>query len=726
MRPISVLFSLLCLTLLSFTATFALNPIELDGGALKSAWDPSSGQILRLECAASPVKGVQPFEFAGPSAGAAGFELYDELEHRLYSSRQTPSQVSGWRETRLGALTRIEFSQRFGNAPFTLDIRLTGDSRGLLLEWSARLLKGTDGRHPARRNVRVSFVLPARKDLLGWAAAFPYPASIIETPRRYCYGLDEPGLVRTGLPMYTLFKPGAAGLSVIVPLDLPKVQLNLGPEPEDPSGLYVPLIPGPPSAEASASHAVKVADFGPEDVRVVRVTEMLTGLAEDRPLRFAVRLSGHAPHWRPALGALVELYPEYFRMESGMRALWGARQGANIHVSETDLQNYSRYGGTVAWLHTHFHRHGDFIPPEAVCNPDFTWFCEPYAKEYFGISVNSNRRVIDRLSDNGQAVFLYGFNMHADTVSVVQLGLAGEVTRNRDGAPTKSYHDQPVMFFSPESPFGRHQLAQMDLMLKLYPRIEGVALDNWAYGGVDYAHDDGITMIGHRPAASINFSQQRMIGAIAGKWHGAGRLVMVNKARTIESLKGADSMLSEAEGEETFAMFALMCLDRHLQPTEYSAEKDPAYAEYTLKYTFAWGGQAGGGQADPEAALAYGALMRGTRNRTWVFDPDPLSLPEGSRGQVFRIHPDSPWNPGDIVVAVVRPEVKMRERNFMDNPRIRLRLPEADRVVKAVWLAVEDWDKPLVECPVERQGRELTVRLPRLGAAGLLRLETGE
>ncbi len=725
MRAKIGLTAIVCLFVFAAWAP-AAETVTLEGGALRGVWDPASGKLLRLESLPCPLKGVRALEFAGPEAGAAGFELYDELERKLYSERIAPGSISGWRLTRLGALTRVEYSRRFAGAPFVVDVRLTGDSRGLTLEWSAHLEKGPDGRYPAQRNVRVSFALPSQKGFQGWAAAFPEPSSLTGSPRRYCYGLDEPGLTRTGIPLYTLFSPGAAGLSALVPLELPKVQLEMGPEPEDLSGLYVPLAPDPSSAEASVHYAAQPAPLEPSTVKVVRVSERLVGLTAGRPLRFAVRLFGHAPDWRPALGGLVAMYPEYFRVESGMRSIWGARQGANVHVGDKDLESYRRYGGTCAWLHTHFYRHGDFIPPEAVCDPDFTWFCEPYAKEYNGISVNSNRKVIDRLTDNGQAVFLYGFNIHADTVAIVERGLFAEIARGQDMQPSRCYHDQPVMFFSPETPFGSHQLAQMDLMQRLYPRIAGVALDNWAYGGVDYAHDDGITMIDNHPAASVNFSQQRMIGAIADKWHASGRLVMVNKARTIESLKGADSMLSEAEGEEIFAMFALMCQDRHLQPTEYSAENDPAYAEYTLKYTFAWGGQLGGGQANPEAALAYGALIRFTRNRTWVYDPDPLGLPEGVHGQVFRIHPDSPWNPGDIVVTLMRPEVRLSERKFAQGQTVRLRLPENASIKRAAWLTVEDWDKPAVECPIERRGGELSVRLPRLGAAGLLRLETGE
>ncbi|MFH1068363.1 MAG: hypothetical protein V1794_01975, partial [Candidatus Glassbacteria bacterium] len=463
----------------------------------------------------------------------------------------------------------------------------------------------------------------------------------------------------------------------------------------------------------------------PEDVRVVRFTELFVGLSADRPLRFGVWLYTHRPHWRPALGRLVEAYPDYFSVHPRMRSVWGSRLGSNVHLSQEELDSFKRFGATTAWLHTHFHRHGEFIPSEAVNDPDFVFFCEPYARQYPDNTLRKNRIVIDRLTDNGQAVFLYGFNMHCDTVTVVQRGLSADVTRNQDGSVTRAYHDQPVMFFNPESPFGIQQLKQMDLMIRLYPRISGIALDNWAYGGIDFSHDDGITMFGHKSAANVNFSQQRMIEAIARKWHAGGRLVMVNKSRTIESLKGMDSMLSEASGAEIFAIFAYMCLDRHLHPNEYDAADDAKYAEQTLKYTLEWGGQIGQGQctADPEMTWSYFTLIQALRNRTWVFDPDPLSLPEGTRGNIWRIHPADPWHPGDIVVAVVRPEVRFAERSFKQNLKVKVRLPEAGRIARASWLSVENHDKPAVACEITRDKEEMTVSLPPVGAAGVLRFD---
>ena len=717
--PFVLLAYLLFATSLSAGETF-----DLEGGGLWSRWDSATGRLLALEYHHPDNRRGTNYAFFDKSQGAGGLEVYDELEKVLYSDRRAPCRVSGLSTSRFASLQKVEFTKQFEGAPFAIQVTLTADASGIRIDTRTVLEQLPDLRWPAKRNVRVSFVLPAKASLLGWAPAYPEPARITEKPVRYCYGIQEPGLPRTGIPMYTLYEPGGAGMSLLMPLDQPKVQLNLGPEPEDPRGLYVGMKLEEPNAEAGLEYLTEPAKLVPSEIRVVRLTELFVGLAADRPLPFTLRLISHAPHWRPALGKVSELYPEYFSLSPRMRSIWNSRLGANVHLTDQQLAGWQEFGAASAWLHTHFHRHGEFIPPEAINDPDYTFFCEPYAKEYPDNTVRKNRLVIDRLCDNGQAVFLYGFNMHCDTVTVAQRGLFADLTRNIDGSITRSYHDQPVMFFNPASPYGSHLLRQMDLMQKVYPRIMGIALDNWAYGGIDFSHDDGITMFGHSQAASVNFSQQRMIGAIADKWHSTGRLVMVNKARTIESLKGADSMLSEASGAEIFAMFAYMCLNRHLHANEYDAATDAKYAEYTLKYSLEWGGQIGHGQteADPEMTRHYYALLQALRNRTWVFDPDPLSLPEGTTGNIWRISPDSPWNPGDIVATVVRPKVNLADNNFREGLKVKVRLPEIRRITGASWLGAEQYGKPPIACRMEKKDGELIVSLPKVGAAGVLRL----
>jgi hypothetical protein len=282
-----------------------------------------------------------------------------------------------------------------------------------------------------------------------------------------------------------------------------------------------------------------------------------------------------------------------------------------------------------------------------------------------------------------------------------------------------------VMFFDPQSPFGKQLLEQMDRMVRTYPQIIGIGLDNWNYTGIDFGHDDGITMVDNRPAANVNFSQQRMIGAIAAKLHGSGRLVMTNKGRTIESLRGVDFMGTEARGVKTYATFAYMNVCRTVTPTEYAAGDDPQYAEYVLKYLLVWSGQMSSleREADPAQARAYEPLLGLLRNSRWVFEPDPLTLPAGTEGQIFRIDPRSPVNADAVVVTVVRPEVRWRENKFQEGMSVTIRLSDAARFGRAEYLAVERSGEAAVGCRIQRNGpHELCVELPPVGAAAVLKL----
>ena len=293
-------------------------------------------------------------------------------------------------------------------------------------------------------------------------------------------------------------------------------------------------------------------------------------------------------------------------------------------TSEERIETVMGFAMTHAWFHGHFEFHGEFLPDKAMADPAYRWLCEPYPDQFHDLSVEQIRGQVKMLQDAGIGTFLYGFNMHCDETIIEKRKLQPDVARNEDGQIARAYHEQPVMFFSPDSPFGRQQLDQMDRMIEAYPEIMGVALDNWNYAGIDFGHDDGVTMVNSKPAANINFSQQRMIGAIADKMHRSGRMVCTNKGRTIESFRGVDFVLTEARGAETYATFAYMNLFRTVAPAEYRAGDDAQYAEYVIKYLLIWNGQLSSMecQVDPAQARAYQPLLAWLRNGRWVFEFD--------------------------------------------------------------------------------------------------------
>ncbi len=690
--------------------------IHLAGGGVKLCLDSRTGRITGLRHLPSGHAFVAP---AGPDQ-AAGLEVFDELDRRWYTDLQTGSTVSDL----LVNGREASFVKQFEAAPFTLRCLWRTGGDGLRLHVEARLHDGAP-----QRSVRLSVVLPATAGLCSWAPSWPDVSDVMTDPIRYCYLADERGKARTGIPMLTLLQPQQAGLTLCIPLEVPKVQLNMGVEPVDPTRWYVPektprLNAG---AEVDTVTPPEAAEMG--ERRVIRFTEKHIGLRPGKPLPFAMWLFGHEPDWRPGLGRVIETYRDYFEPHPAFAALAGGTYGGNPNRVEPEmLEGVRPLGLTKNWFHAHFEFHGEFLTDEACADPSYRWVCEPYPKDFTDLGIERVRGGIRRLAEDANATFIYGFNMHCDPTIIEKRDLHADVAKNEDGDIARAYHDQPVMFFSPDSPFGRHQLAQMDRLAAMYPRIAGVALDNWNYAGVDFGHDDGITMINNRPAANLNFTQQRMIPAIAAKMHAAGRFVFTNKGRTIESLRGVDAVLTEAQGDRTYATFAYMNLHRCVTPTEYKSREDAAYAEYVLKYVLAWGGQQSSieAEADLQQAMAYRPLYEWLRNQRWVFTPDPLTLPKGCRGQIFRIDERSPWNPGTVAVSVVQPDLSWRDRKFRRNQKVKVRLPDAARFGRARWIGVEDSAAGPVDCRLSRRHGEITVTIPAIGAAGVLQLQPAE
>ncbi len=704
------------------------------GAGLRCVLDGRDGRVVEL------VDESAGDAFVARTGRRGGLEVFDELERKWYTDLHTPCSIGELRRTE----GQVSFVKRFEGAPFSLRCRWRGEQGGLSLEVDAALDEGA-----AMRSIRISFVLPVTPSLVSWAPSYPETSDVLAHPVHYCYLAGEKGKARTGIPMLTLYHPGRGGLSLVMPFELPKVQLNMGVEPADPTAWYVvehvPRINA--GAEVDTISPPEPRDLGAEPV--VRFTEKHVGLRPGKVLRFGLWLFAHLPDWRVALGRVVERYRDYFEPHP-QAARFGPGTGLNpANIDEAAVCLNRDFGVTHVWFHGHFEFHGEFLTDQALSEATYRWECEPYADWLNNLSVEQIRRQIDQLQAAGIATFLYGFNMHCDPTIIEKRKLHADEARNEDGQIARAYHDQPVMFFSPESPFGRQLLDQADRMTRTYPQIAGLALDNWNYTGIDFGHDDGITMVNNRPAANVNFSQQRMIGPLAEKMHSSGRFLCTNKGRTIESMRGVDCVLTESSGAEAYATFAYMNLCRNVYPAEHGAADDPGYAEGILKYLLIWGGQMGRDerQADLQQARAYQPLLALLQNRRWVFEPDPLTLPEGTSGQIFRIDERSPVNPGAVVVTVVREGQSWRDRSFRQRlqggernatslgdlegaparagqggPSVCIRLADGVKFTRAEWLAVERSGQPPVACEIHRAGGQITVALPFLGCAGVLKL----
>lgn len=202
-----------------------LDVIRLCCGSLACDLNRRTGQIVRLADAA------RDDIFVSLQAAPAGLEVFDELDRKWYTDLATPARL----DEILVTDRQVTYIKRFEGAPFDLRCTWRPGGDGLRLHVEATLHDDAP-----QRSIRISVVLPVTPALASWSASWPPVSDVLTEPVRYCYLADEKGKARTGIPMLTLLHPGKGGLTLCMPFDVPKVQLNMGIEPRDPTPWYVP------------------------------------------------------------------------------------------------------------------------------------------------------------------------------------------------------------------------------------------------------------------------------------------------------------------------------------------------------------------------------------------------------------------------------------------------------------------------------------------------------
>jgi hypothetical protein len=206
--------------------------------------------------------------------------------------------------------------------------------------------------------------------------------------------------------------------------------------------------------------------------------------------------------------------------------------------------------------------------------------------------------------------------------------------------------------------------------------------------------------------------------------HRAGKVVMVNKISTIESLRGADMCLAETQDQTSIKKHALACVYRPLFPLAMPLKDEPHAAERGMQQLLINGCVPDDHiyYQDPKAMTAYRPLTDCMIGKRWVLEYQPLDVPAGLEGQIFRIHKAAPYG-GSVVVALVDQRRSWQGKPATKNAHVTIRLSENARLRKATWLGVENARAKPVACRIKRnKDKSITVSLPPVGAAGILRL----
>ena len=651
----------------------------LEDDAVSLAVDRDNGWIRGLMFKQAK---VDPFAIVRQNmAGHLGYlRVFDERDGRWYSDLSDRLRITEANQRG----QRITMIKRFAGAPFVLFVMLTLEDG--LLTWQVRAEKAT--RKTQDRSLRVGFNLPL---LAGWQVWAP-----CATGEFTFDGMDD-------------FNFDHVQVSYVSPRDiiLPMVshyskELDIGYSLLEPIGDRVP------AARFQFDNAQKLFNWGcnekpAQKLPTLEALNYYIGLVGDRPMETRVQVAFHGGDWRPALGKVYAAYREYFDPDS--TAIYdheGVFYGGNPYSAE-ESRPWAGMGCRINEVHAHFYYYGDYFQDgkqrwrrQSLLEGVFHKFRKMGQKK----SAWEVVEFLDKHTDEELADLLYGpewrqkgidlekafyhtrerikaglkelvrrglcpywyFNYTDGFPPVVEKKWPDAICRDEEGRPIPSgWWMAHNMNANLRTSFGRFCEESAKKILAEYPELNGFFLDCFRHYEIDYAHNDGVTVVDHRPAYSVNFSYDDITCRIKELMKATGRslAMFANKPQTIRSMRYVDGMLLEGDGDVLEEKYFWACIAK---PNFFLWTSDRASLDENLRRAVLHGcfprhDWIPGKTHEEMVAIyrRYLPLYEHFRRRVLCFEPDPVRVPKGCQVKLFtagrdyvagivNLHVDSDWD----------------------------------------------------------------------------------
>ena len=406
-------------------------------------------------------------------------------------------------------------------------------------------------------------------------------------------------------------------------------------------------------------------------------------LAPGKPARTSLLLRATGGDWRPALGWLYERYREYFDPRSAsINSLWGGHVCGHCNVSLEQARAMADLGLSWHEIHVHFPAYGNYHP-EGLDQ----WRSGHAKTDPTVISVEMIRETIRNLHAVKSAAMPYIQVTGDGDLARLPPGFEDDRVLDIHGEPIWSDHYEFYQLNSALTlPFGRDITRQIDGMVERYPEMDGVFLDQACYNYLDTAHDDGITAVDNRPAYMTGFNYFPHLEQLASRLH-PRQSIIANGPYGIGIMKYIDGFMSEGSGWlcDQFQYYGLnkpmffLVYNHDDRSIERMFQKCLIYGAGYTSYAAAANSR--------DLYRAYVPVLERLFRRRWVFDPNPLALPSGFDGGVFR----APR--GDLLVSVVSGmgrltgSTRTRRRRALENS-VLVRTADIDEVRRVTWHTV--------------------------------------
>jgi hypothetical protein len=262
------------------------------------------------------------------------------------------------------------------------------------------------------------------------------------------------------------------------------------------------------------------------------------------------------------------------------------------------------------------------------------------------------RNRLQRLADAGISCHWY-FNYTDGFRALVEKRWPDAIARDEAGDPIPSgWYMCHAMNADPRHSFGRHLLATARKVFAAYPMLDGLFLDCFRHYEIDFAHDDGVTVVNGKPCYSMNHSYDDIERRLKTRLMRTRNLTsFANKPMSIRSMRYCDAQLLEGNGDQyeekffwaSIAMPLFFMWTRHDVPLDEFLRRAVLHGCYPR-------------DAEPTPATIalyrrYAPLHRSFQRRVLCFEADPMRVPKGSRGKVYTL-PDGSYVAGIVNLHV--------------------------------------------------------------------------
>lgn len=480
-------------------------------------------------------------------------------------------------------------------------------------------------------------------------------------------------------------------------------------------------------ADANIPHL----QFSWRDGKTLRVTLGHRGMGGGRPSPLTILFFAHRADYRAVLGAYVAEFPNYFRPALPRGPYEGTFWYHHIQ-DHPDPAELARQKVRYLWSSFWFTHLGEYLPNVAEWEP-YT-----YAKGWKLAEMMDD----DKIRSFARAMHQRGIGTYA-YFNVTEYGGAGgktgdsaEATRTLRqqfaDALVKDVrgHDIPTwegaMVMNPSSKYSlwRQLDEQVRRHLARLPEIDGFVIDRLDWASVfDYAHDDGLSMVGDRPVENMAMPVGEAVHRVVELAHAAGKRVFVNQFYRVEVLRDVDGVCHENDYLPALAYLTPLrpaSAWHHRKP--YSGDLLAFEAQLKLRLQCAIFPQMIAHQfpisqqsPDPHAAdmlELYAPLFDTLLGKEQVLLPHCVEVTGANDANLF-VNPEGNY----IVPITSRTRFLSRRSADMESVTVTLRIPAAQEIT---WVHAISADGPSYRAMVVARDGQAVITADRHGTATML------